>query len=564
MGKRRVALMLALVLMFGILPAHAAEAPAQKLAAITFDDGPGPYTDGLLDELAKRGVVVTFFMQGRNVSRYSSVVKKAYEAGHQIASHTYNHPILTNLDNAGIQQQLAATANALDRAIGVSDSYMVRPPYGSVNARVLSALNAPAILWTVDTRDWESLNANAVYRHIVNDTRDGSIILLHDIHATSVPGALRGIDALLAQGYELVTVNELLRRRGYHPAPGGRYYSAPGSATLPGISQPVIASEDTETGRLVTLWADEGTTIYYTTDGTAPTAQSAVYTGPFPLEEAVTVKAFAAYALNGGRSRVSELTLDLPQLQAPVITLENGQAVISADGEVRYTLDGSDPTADSECYAGPVPLPANTVIRAVALRPGYRDSAVSSLLRSERGNLFSDVQPAQWYYRDVDRVVSQGLMSTDGQAFFPERTVTRRELVTVLHRMAGRPSTYGEVSVPDVTDDDPAYAAIVWAVNRNILTGFEDGTVRPDTSVTREQLAAILFRMRARGPVSESDQAKLHAFEDWESIQSFASDAMAWAVSNRLLNGVSDTVLAPGDAVTRAQLASIVLRLQTL
>ena len=200
MKKRGAALLLALVVMLGFIPpTHAAAVPRQKLAAITFDDGPGPYTDGLLDELAKRGVVVTFFMQGRNAERYSAVVKKAYEAGHQIASHTYDHPMLTGLSDTAIQNQLTATANVLNRATGGNHSYMVRPPYGSTDTRVLSALHAPAILWSVDTRDWESRNADAVCRRIVNDTKDGSIVLLHDIHATTIPGALRGIDALLDQ-----------------------------------------------------------------------------------------------------------------------------------------------------------------------------------------------------------------------------------------------------------------------------------------------------------------------------------------------------------------------------
>ncbi len=565
MGKRSIVLLLALVMTLGVIPpAHAAAVPGQKLAAITFDDGPGPYTDGLLDELAKRGVTVTFFMQGRNVERYSAVVKKAYEAGHQIASHTYDHPLLTNLSNAAIQNQLTVAAGVLDRATGVHNSYMVRPPYGGVDARVLSALGAPAILWSVDTRDWESRNADAVYRHIVSDTRDGSIILLHDVHATTIPGALRGIDALLAQGYELVTVSELLRRRGCDAVPGVKFYSAPGSAALPGISQPAIIPTETAGGRLITLSADAGATIYYTTDGTVPTSQSAVYTGPFPLEDAATVKAFAALTLNGGRSRVSELILDVPRVQAPVIALNGGLAVISANGEIYYTLDGTAPTANSERYTGPVPLSVNTMIRAVSIQPGCRDSSISSLMHSELGNLFSDVPPTEWYYHDVDRVVSQGLMAAEARAFFPERAATRRELVSVLYRLAGAPNTYGTFRIPDVSDADPAYAAIVWAVDQHILTGFEDGTIRPDATLTREQLAAVLFRMRGENPGGGSAQMSLYAFEDWQSVHGFAWNAMAWAVSSGLLNGVSDTVLAPGGALTRAQLASIALRIQAL
>lgn len=492
MKKRTFAFLLALVLTFGIMPVRAAAVPGPKLAAITFDDGPGPYTDGLLDELAKRGVVVTFFMQGRNASRYPAVVKKAYEAGHQIASHTYDHPMLTGLSDEAIRTQLQTTASVLDRATGANGSYMVRPPYGDTNARVLSALNAPAVLWSVDTRDWESRNADAIYRHIVNDTRDGSIVLLHDIHSTTIPGALRGIDALLAQGYELVTVSELLRRRGFDAAPGARYYNAPGNTTLPGVAQPSAAPAETGSGRLVALSADPGAAIYYTTDGTTPTSQSTVYTGPFPLAQAAVVKAFAARTLNGGRSQVSRV------------------------------------------------------------------------LYSDLGNLFSDVLPTAWYYRDVDRMVSQGLMNTEHQAFFPDRTATRREVATVLYRLAGSPNTAGAFSLPDVTAADPSYAAIAWAVDQHILTGFGDGTLRPDASVTREELVTILFRMRAEVPAGGSFLRKLYTFQDWTHIQAYAWDAMGWAVSKGLIHGVSDTLLAPDGTVTRAQLASIVLRVQAL
>ena len=562
MRRRNTALLMALVLTLGIAPARAA-APGQKLAAITFDDGPGPYTENLLDELDKRGVVVTFFMQGHNAARYPSVVKRAYEAGHQIASHTYDHPQLTKLSSEKIRDQLVTTADILNCAVGMEHAYMVRPPYGSTDGHVLSCLDAPAILWSVDTRDWESRNADAVYRHIVNDTRDGSIVLLHDIHASSIPGALRGIDALLSQGYELVTVEELLRRRGYDAAPGERYYKAPGNTTLPGISKPVINAERAAGGQRVTLSADVGSTIYYTVDGTAPTSRSTVYTGPFLLENAATVKAFAARTLNGGRSRVSEIALDIPRAEAPVITLKNGMAVASADGEIHYTLDGTEPTENSELCASPVPLPTGTLIQAVAVRPGCRNSQISSLLRSDLNNLFSDVRGAEWYYHDVDQVVSRGWMTTEDQAFFPGRAVTRKELMTVLYRVAGSPNDFETASVPDVADTDPDYAAVMWAVDRHVLAGFEDGTVRLDDSVTREQLAVILFRMRTESADYEPSQTELYSFEDWKDIQSYAWNAVDWAVSSGLLSGVSDTMLAPGSTVTRAQLASVVLRSQT-
>lgn len=568
MRKRSIALLLALALVLAGMPVCVAAEQGQKLAAITFDDGPGPYTDGLLDELAQRGVVVTFFMQGHNASRYPDVVKKAYEGGHQIASHTYDHAQLTKLGNQAVQNQLSVNASILDQAIGASGSYMLRPPYGSINSRVLSVINTPAILWSVDTRDWESRNADAVYRHIVNDTKDGAIVLLHDIHPTSIPGALRGIDALRDQGYELVTVSELLRRRGYEVLPGKKYYSAPGKTTLPGICPPAILPVETEEGWSVTLSADTGAAIYYTTDGTTPTSQSPLYTGPIPLKGGETVKAFAALSLNGGRSQLAERTLEPPRAKPPVITLQDGLVVITADGEIHYTMDGTKPTDQSERYAGPVPLPVSTMICAIAVQSGYRNSHVSSLLHSDLGNLFADIQPADWYYRDVDAIVAQGLMTTQHQSFYPNRALTRRELVTVLYRMAGQPELLvppEQLSLPDVAADDPARAALCWAVEQRILTGFADGSIGPDSTVTREQLAVILFRMQGlEAPGDESLQQSLYQFTDWENIRDYARDPMGWMVSGGLFHGVSDSLLAPNGTVTRAQLASIALRVQAL
>ena len=555
MKKRGIALLLALAWMLGCLPVQARAADGTKLAAITFDDGPGKYTDGLLDELSKRDVTVTFFMQGCNAEQYPAVVKKAYEAGHQIASHTYNHPQLTKLSGQEIKSQLSKTDSILNKATGVTNSYMLRPPYGSTNEKVLPLIGRPAVLWSVDTLDWQSRNADAVYQHIVSDTKDGSIVLLHDLYSTSVTGALRGIDTLLSQGYELVTVEELLRRRSIEAVSGKKYFSASGNTTLPAVSAPVITAAETENGSLVTLSADEGTTVYYTTDGTTPSSQSAVYTGPFPAGSGVTIKAFAAYTLNGGRSRVAECTLELPRAGKPVITLSGETAILTGGGEIHYTLDGTVPTAGSAHCDGPFPVAPGTLIQAVAVEPGCRDSLVSSLLYSGLGNLFSDVRPTDWFYHDVDNVVFQGLMTADDQAFSPEEDATRREIVTVLYRLAGQPEPGGTVFFSD-TDGS---AAVQWAAEQHVISGFEDGTFRPDLPVTREQLAVILYRMASVTTVSPTP-----VFDDWGSVQDYARDAVAWAVSHGILGGVSDTLLSPGSTVTRAQLASIVLRWQAV
>lgn len=557
-------------MVLGFLPTPVRAASAdKKLVAITFDDGPSKYTDGLLDELAKRDVVVTFFMQGRNADSYSSVVKKAYEAGHQIASHTYNHPQLTKLTDDKIKDQLSKTTNILNKALDEDFSYMLRPPYGSTNSRVLAAIGTTAVNWSVDTRDWESRNADKVYQHIIKDTKNGSIVLLHDLYSTSVSGALRGIDTLLEQGYELVTVRELLRRRGVDAAAGKMYYNAPGSSTLPGITPPSVSYSSTPGGWRVTLSADEGTTIYYTTDGSAPTSKSAVYSGPFPLESGAEVRAFAALDLNGGRSRVTgpgsgqtqaPPEPEMPQCAPPVITMANGVASISSGGDILYTLDGSMPGGGAARYTGPFSVAAGTMVRAVAVEEGYGNSPVSSLVCSAQGNLFSDVEPGKWYFQDVDSAVALGLMPINGTAFYPDSPAARREVVSVLYALAGQPDGGAAVTFSDVPRDDPAYSAVAWAVGQHVLSGFEDGSLRPDAPVTREQLAVMLYRVRADGADGPNAAAALRGFGDAQDIHDYAVEAVGWAVSRGILNGLSQTSFSPGGSVSRAQLAAIALR----
>ena len=205
--KRIFSLLLALVMVLGLA---ALFPPAQaktggKLVALTFDDGPGPYTSRLLDGLKERGVEVTFFMVGSSVSRYPELVKRMYQEGHQLANHSYDHPDFTGLSDSEIRSQISRTNALLDKAAGAGSTYMVRAPYGSTNSRVRSVVGAPLTYWSVDPQDWKDRNATTVKNRVVSNAHDGAIILLHDIHSTSVDGALAAIDVLLDEGYEFVT-----------------------------------------------------------------------------------------------------------------------------------------------------------------------------------------------------------------------------------------------------------------------------------------------------------------------------------------------------------------------
>jgi len=212
-----------------------------KLIALTFDDGPGPYTRRLLEGLAKRGVKATFFMLGQQAENYDVTAGLVRDAGHQIASHTYDHPQLSKKTDSQVTWQISHTADILNGITGYGTHYLVRPPYGDYNSRVLSLLDNPAILWSVDPLDWKYRNADTVCTNIVEGAFDGAIVLAHDIHSTTVDGVLMAIDKLQAKGYEFVTVNELFRRRGVTLEKGHTYSSCkPTGTDLGPVSVPTV------------------------------------------------------------------------------------------------------------------------------------------------------------------------------------------------------------------------------------------------------------------------------------------------------------------------------------
>lgn len=182
----------------------------KKLVALTFDDGPAyAKTEKLIDELDKRDARVTFFMLGQLANKQPDLVKKVYNYGHTIGSHTYDHKNLTKLDDEQLAFEINHTNEILSDIIG-EDIKFIRPPYGSYNQNILDKTNMAFILWNVDTLDWKLRDAEKVRDYIVKKANDGDIILLHDIHATSVDGVIMAIDILKEDGYEFVSLDELL------------------------------------------------------------------------------------------------------------------------------------------------------------------------------------------------------------------------------------------------------------------------------------------------------------------------------------------------------------------
>ena len=198
--------------------------PAKPMIAITFDDGPSKFTMQLLEQLEAYDARATFFMVGTNVPKYPETVKKMKEIGCELGNHTTNHPRLINLDLAGIQNEIHTTNQAIQSIVGEAVTLM-RPPYGSVNEVVQSAVGMPLAMWSVDTRDWEQKDMTFVKNYVLNAAKDGEIILLHDIHETTVQAVLQVIPELVNRGYQLVTVSEMAAARGVSLENGQKYYS---------------------------------------------------------------------------------------------------------------------------------------------------------------------------------------------------------------------------------------------------------------------------------------------------------------------------------------------------
>jgi len=187
----------------------------KKAIALTFDDGPGEYTSYLIDELDKRDVRATFFMVGSCVNQYSEVLPKMVNGGHQLGNHTFNHTDITSVSNKEMNNQITKTDEAIFNACGQYPTAF-RPPYGACNDNTNMVITDKIItLWSVDTFDWKLNSGKEVKNAIVSQCKDGDIILMHDIHKTTVDGVILAIDELQKQGYVFVTVEELLSRYGY-------------------------------------------------------------------------------------------------------------------------------------------------------------------------------------------------------------------------------------------------------------------------------------------------------------------------------------------------------------
>ena len=200
------------------VPAQYNEVPMSRpIVALTFDDGPHPeLTPQLLDILRDNGVRATFYVIGRNVTTHPDIARRIVAEGHEIANHSWSHPALTSLGASRLNQEIASTSDAIQRATGRRPTNM-RPPYGAINDRVRETIlrghGLDVIMWSCDPLDWKRPGAEVVRQRLVDGATPGGILLAHDIHPgtiEAVPGVIRD---LKAKGYGFATVSQLLALR---------------------------------------------------------------------------------------------------------------------------------------------------------------------------------------------------------------------------------------------------------------------------------------------------------------------------------------------------------------
>lgn len=200
--------------------------PEKPMIALTFDDGPSKHTERLLDIFATHGGKGTFFVIGNILESRPTVLQRMVTEGHEIGGHSWDHRQLTKLNPTDLRNQITTTRDKIREITGL-EATLLRPPYGSYNKDVKNAcveLDTVMINWSLDTLDWKYKDADRIYETIMQEVSDGDIILCHDLHGATVDAMEKVIPQLLQEGYQLVTVSQLLDRRGDEIQAGEVYY----------------------------------------------------------------------------------------------------------------------------------------------------------------------------------------------------------------------------------------------------------------------------------------------------------------------------------------------------
>ena len=200
--------------------------PTKKMIALTFDDGPGKYTVKIAKCLKKYDSRATYFVVGNRIKDYKNGLKYAYDNGCEIGNHSYTHANFLALGSSGIKKEIKKTDKMIEKITGEPVN-VLRTPGGARSKTISRVAGKPMFYWSIDTRDWENRNTNKIINNVMRRVKDGDIILLHEIYGFSSDAIIKLIPKLKKAGYQLVTVSELAKYKGYQLQPGKVYYSFP-------------------------------------------------------------------------------------------------------------------------------------------------------------------------------------------------------------------------------------------------------------------------------------------------------------------------------------------------
>lgn len=198
--------------------------PNKKAIAFSFDDGPSTYDLGIIDALVASHSTATFYLVGNRMKNFPDSIKKMIDNKMETGNHTYDHKSLTSLSDAKILEQITKTNSIFYEMTG-QNLTSLRPSYGNVNKRVRLQAGLPIVLWSIDTLDWKSRNADKVYAEIMNNVHDGDIVLMHSLYESTLRAVEKVIPELYKQGYQIVSVGELAKLKGKTLTAGSTIWS---------------------------------------------------------------------------------------------------------------------------------------------------------------------------------------------------------------------------------------------------------------------------------------------------------------------------------------------------
>lgn len=195
--------------------APVAATPRPKAVALTFDDGPSrAHTGKILNTLQQYGAHATFFVLGDRARVDGDILQMQLAAGCEIASHSWNHPNLSKSKWKKVKSQIDRTNRIVKKLTNGYEINYLRPPYGAISDKMRRKVKMPMVLWSLDTLDWKSRNPKKIFKQVKKGVSDGDIILMHDIYGTTAEACEQIVPWLQEQGYDVLTVSELMTRNG--------------------------------------------------------------------------------------------------------------------------------------------------------------------------------------------------------------------------------------------------------------------------------------------------------------------------------------------------------------